>query len=372
MNSKNNRRVFLKKITTASIAATASSLLLSYTYSKQTTKKMGIALVGMGYYSTQVLAPALQETKECYLAGFVTGTPEKEGIYGKKYNISKSNIYNYENFNEIANNPNIDVIYVVLPNSMHKEFTIRAARAGKHVICEKPMAMNAEECREMINVCKKENVGLSIGYRLQYEPYTQRIMEMASNNPYGPITLINVAAGFRMRRPTDHWKLKAEYGGGAMMDMGVYPIQGSRHGTMMEPLSVSAQQFKSDPEAFQTVDETTTFQFEFPDGIVANGMTTFAGSVNFLKISALKGQYGLEPFSGYGGLHGFSPDGSFDYPKMNQQAAQMDAQCAAFKEGRPTRTPGEEGLRDMIIIDAIKESVQKNGKKIMLENLQKV
>jgi glucose-fructose oxidoreductase len=367
-----SRRAFIRKTSVATALTAVGSPLLTYGNKRKHKKKMGIALVGMGYYATKELAPALQETKECYLSGFVTGTPEKEEIYGEKYNIAKENIYNYENYDDIAANPDIDVIYIVLPNSMHKEYTIRAARAGKHVVCEKPMAMNAEECRDMISVCNEEGVGLSIGYRLQYEPYTQKIMQMAENNPYGAITFVNVAAGFRMKRPSTSWKLTAEYGGGALMDMGVYPIQGTRYGTGMEPLTVSAQQFKSDPEVFETVDETTTFQFEFPGGIVANGMTTFAGNVNYLKINALKGQYGLEPFSWYSGLHGFTPDGPFDFPKMNQQAAQMDAQCIAFRENRPSPTPGEEGLRDMIIIDAIRESVRKKGETIPIEGLKKI
>ncbi len=368
MKTKQSRRKFIKTVSATSAFVAGSSL---FAFGKAN-KKTGIALVGMGYYSTKLLAPALQVTTECYLSGFVTGTTEKEKIYGNKYNIPKKNIYSYENFDEIASNPEIDVIYVVLPNSMHKEFTIRAARAGKHVICEKPMAMNAKECREMIKVCNDEGVGLSIGYRLHYEPYTQKIMDMALDRPYGTITFVNVAAGFRMPRPSQSWKLTANYGGGALMDMGVYPIQGTRYGTMMEPLTVSGQQFTSKPEHFKNVDETTTFQLEFPNGIVANGMTTFAGSVNFLKINAIEGQYALEPFSNYGGLHGFIHDGTFDFPKMNQQAAQMDAQCIAFREGKVSRTPGEEGLRDMIIIDAIRESVNKGGQKIKLDELQKI
>ncbi|HYW96289.1 MAG TPA: Gfo/Idh/MocA family oxidoreductase, partial [Bacteroidales bacterium] len=153
-----NRRKFIQ----LSAAGIAGTLLLNGTKAfpvnltgKQ--KRLGIALVGLGYYSTDVLAPALQETSTAYLAGIVTGTPAKEKIWKDRYNIPEKNIYNYENFDEIVNNKDIDIVYVVLPNSMHKEFTIRAANAGKHVICEKPMALNAQECREMIAACKKQN-----------------------------------------------------------------------------------------------------------------------------------------------------------------------------------------------------------------------
>ncbi|HET6557264.1 MAG TPA: Gfo/Idh/MocA family oxidoreductase, partial [Prolixibacteraceae bacterium] len=286
---------------------------------------------------------------------------------GEKYNIPKENIYNYDNFDQIASNPAIDVVYIVLPNSMHKDFTIRAAKAGKHVICEKPMALNAAECREMIDACKKAGVSLSIGYRLQYEPYTQRIQQMAKEKPYGEISLVHASAGFRMSRPTDQWKAKSSYGGGALMDMGPYPLQAARYSTGMEPIAVTAQMFNSAPNVFQGVDETTTFQLEFPNNIVASCLTTFAANVNFLNIYTPKGEYGLKPFSGYGGQHGYLPNGqTFDFPEKHQQGHQMDQMCLAILEERPSLTPGEEGLRDMIIIDAMRESVKKGGARITL------
>ena len=287
--------------------------------------------------------------------------------YGNQKSYQTNSTKNYQNFDDIATNPAIDVVYIVLPNSLHKEFVIRAAKAGKQVICEKPMALNATECREMISACKKAGVSLSIGYRLHYEPYTQKIMQMAKEKPFGEISIVHASAGFRMNRPTDHWKVKSIYGGGAIMDMGPYPLQAARYSTGLEPIAVTAQQFNSDPKVFVGVDETTTFQLEFPNNIVANCLTSFAANVNFLNINAQKGEYGLNPFSGYGGLHGYLPKGEkFEFPEMNQQARQMDEMCLAIMEKRPSKTPGEEGLRDMIIIDAMRESVRKGGTRILL------
>ncbi|MBN1821804.1 MAG: Gfo/Idh/MocA family oxidoreductase [Prolixibacteraceae bacterium] len=363
-----SRRRFIKNVSAATLAAgTVSFPFVNYGRPLSQQGKLGIALVGLGYYSTDLLSPGLQQTEHCYLAGIVTGTPEKEKIWADKFDIPKKNIYNYQNFDTIADNKDIDIIYVVLPNSMHKEYVIRAAKAGKHVICEKPMALNADECRDMIKACKAAGVSLSIGYRLRYEPYTQEIEKFAREETYGKIQVLNIADGFRMNRPTEHWKIKAAYGGGAMMDMGVYALQAARYSTGKEPVSVTAQQFNPDPEQINEVDETTTFQLEFPDRIVANCMTTFSSSVNFLKINAQKGGYGLEPFQGYSGQHGFLPRGEkFDFPEKHQQAVQMDEMCKAIMDGRPSLTPGEEGLRDMVIVDAIKESCKQGGKKIKL------
>jgi glucose-fructose oxidoreductase len=368
MSNPLNRRTFLTQVSAAAIATGLSSLsFISSAKSVTEQKKLGIALVGLGYYSTGLLMPALEKTQRVKLVGLVTGTPEKARKYGEQFHIPKENIYNYQNFDEIASNPAIDVVYIVLPNSMHKEFVIRAAKAGKQVICEKPMALNAAECREMIGACKKAGVSLSIGYRLHYEPYTQRIMQMAKEKPFGDIILVHASAGFRMNRPTDHWKAKSLLGGGAIMDMGPYPLQAARYATGLEPIAVTAQQFNSDPKVFVGVDETTTFQLEFPNNIVANCLTTFAANVNFLNINAQKGEYGLRPFSGYNGIHGFLPKGeTFDFPEMNQQAKQMDEMCLSIMEKRPSLTTGEEGLRDMIIIDAMRESVRKGGIKVVL------
>lgn len=363
-----SRRQFIKNISVATIAASAISFpFISYGRALSKQGKLGIALVGLGYYSTDLLAPGLQQTQNCYLAGIVTGTPEKEKIWTKKYAIPKKNIYTYQDFDKIADNKDIDIIYVVLPNSMHKEYAIRAAKAGKHVICEKPMALSAAECREMIDACKNAGVSLSIGYRLRYEPYTRQIEKFAHEQTYGKIRFINAADGFYMRRPTNHWKIKAAYGGGAMMDMGIYALQAARYSTGMEPIAVSAQQINLDPKHISEVDETTTFQLEFPDNIFANCMTTFAGSVNYLRVNAQKGEYGLEPFQAYYGIQGKLPGGkTFSFTEKHQQAHQMDEMCQAIMDGRPSLTPGEEGLRDMIIVDAIKESTRKDGKKILL------
>jgi glucose-fructose oxidoreductase len=355
-------------MSTAALAAGISTIpFSSMARMANEQKKLGIALVGLGYYSKDLLMPALEQTKNVKLVGLVTGTPSKAKQFGDKYNIPKENIYNYQNFDDISKNPAIDVVYIVLPNSMHKEYVIRAAKAGKHVICEKPMALNAAECREMIAACKKANVSLSIGYRLHYDPYTQRIMQIAKEQPYGPISIVQASAGFRMGRPTDHWKVKSQYGGGAIMDMGPYPLQAARYSTGMEPIAVTAQQYNSDPKVFIGVDETTTFQLEFPNNIVANCLTTFAANVNYLTINAQKGEYGLNPFSGYSGLHGILPNSqTFDFPPMNQQATQMDEMCLSILQNRPSPTTGEEGLRDMIIIDAMRESVRKGGARIVL------
>ncbi len=326
---------------------------------RQKKDKIGVALVGLGYYSTDLLAPALQQTKHCFLAGIVTGTPSKAEAWKQKFKIPEKNIYNYSNFEGIANNPDIDVVYVVLPPSMHKEYTIRAANAGKHVWCEKPMAMTPQECQDMIDACRKNKKSLAIGYRLHHEPHTQEYRRIVNNKLLGKVQKLNCAAGYRDNR-TDHWKQKREMGGGVLYDMGVYSIQGARLGTGMEPIAIlSAKTSTTRPEIYKNgLDETTEATLEFPGGVIATIKTSFGENINFLEITCEKGVIQMAPYSGYSGLNGSSPLGKINFPYSTpwQQAKQMDDDALSIMNGKPMLVPGEEGLRDIRIVQAIYKS----------------
>ena len=363
MSNNYSRRGFLQLVGglgAASLAANTSCMANE----KNQQKGLGIALVGLGGYAGGQLAPALLETKHCYLAGIVTGTPSKEKTWADRYNIPAKNIYNYQNFDNIKNNPDIDIVYVVLPISMHKEFTIRAAQAGKHVICEKPMAMNAQECDEMIAACKQANKMLSIGYRLHFEPYNQEMMRLGQKKIYGKPLTIDCANGFTYGGNPNAWRLKKSMaGGGGLMDMGVYAIQGARYVTGEEPVYVTAREEKTRPDFFREVDETIYFELEFPSGCVAKGESSYNKNLNHLSVKAEKGDFELSSAYRYGGQEGRTPEGPMRLPHINQQAAQMDDFALCVQQNKPTRVPGEEGRRDMKVIDAIYRSLASGGKK---------
>lgn len=187
--SQSGRRKFIRQAAIGGATACLASFpgYLNAAIPGRNQKSLGIALVGLGGYAMGQLAPALQHTKHCHLAGFVTGTPQKKLLYGKQYQIPDSHIYNYSTFDEIAQNPDVDIIYVVLPNAMHAEYTIRSARAGKHVICEKPMALNVAECQQMIDACELAGVHLNIGYRLHFDPFHQVVRHLGKHKAWGPL-----------------------------------------------------------------------------------------------------------------------------------------------------------------------------------------
>ena len=323
-------------------------------------KKLGVALVGLGNYATHQLAPALQETNNCYLSGIVTGTPAKAEKWKDQYNIPDNSMYNYENFDEIADNKSIDVVYNVLPNSMHHEFTIRAAKAGKHVFCEKPMALSSKECEEMIDVCKKAGVRLFVGYRLHFDPYHLAAMKFRTEGD-GAL-YVQSEFGFRIGDPTQ-WRLKKSLaGGGALMDVGIYAIQAARYSTSEEPVFVTAQEYKTDEIKFGEVDETITWQMEFPGGHVSNSTTSYSTPANRLYISRERKWLNLFPGYNYRGIRGSTDNGELNFPAINQQAAQMDGFSKCILEGTESDASGDEGLKDLKVIEAIYKSIETGTK----------
>ncbi len=365
---KMNRRTFTATFTLGIGLAASMPSACAVTESKSE-KQLGIALVGLGSYSEYQLAPSLQETNHCRLAGIVTGTPAKEKKWAEKYNIPAANIYNYDNFDTIADNKDIDIVYVVLPNSMHADFCIRAAKAGKHVICEKPMAVSVAECDAIMEACEKAGVKLSVGYRLHSEPYTQELMRIVKEKTYGEVRYVTAEAAYISRGNPNQWRLDRKLsGGGALMNMGVYSIQSAIYGSGMNPIAVAAQEFSTRPDYFKETDETITAQFEFPNGAVGNIFTSHNVNVNRHYSNFDKGWVELSPANNYGPLSGRTSDGTvLKFSHQRQQGLQMDDFSKHIMQGTPNVAPGEMGKRDMIIVEAIYQSIQEGGKKISLD-----
>ena len=327
-----------------------------------------MALCGLGNYARTQLAPGLQKTEHCALRGIVTGSPEKIPTWQRRYGIPDSNVYSYDTLPEIANNDALDVVYVVTPPGLHARDAIKAAKAGKHVWCEKPMAMTASECRAVIEAAEKNGVQLTVGYRMQHEPNTQTIIRYGEEETYGAVTSVATAAGYDGTPPDpDDWRRDAERGGGALYDMGVYPINAARYATGMEPVAVTGRTWSERDEIYSEVPECAEFTLEFPEGVTATGETSFGTSMNYLDVECTDGGYQLRPFQAYSGVQGTTSDGTRLPPDPNdQQARQMDNDARAIKSGEEPIVPGEEGLRDIRIVRAIMESSENDGARVEL------
>ncbi len=377
----NSRREFLQKLGASALALSfLSGTDQANPSDRHATNEIGlcdppydgpllrVAIMGLGSYGTRV-AEAMQSCKKAKLVGVISGTPAKIISWQAKYNIAAKNCYNYENFDAIKNNPDIDAVYVITPNALHHDQVIRVARAGKHVICEKPMAVNAREGQEMVDACKTANMRLLVGYRMHFEPKTLEIIRMRNAGDFGKIKFFQGLSGFIIGDPTQ-WRLNKELaGGGAMMDIGIYSINGSRYMVGEDPIWVTAEETKTNPQKFKEgVDETIQFQLGFPTGAVASCLSTY--SMNFLDRFFLNGDRGfaeLDPATGYGPIQGRTGKGPLNQPVTTHQTVQMDEMSGIILEGKQPIVPvdGEEAVKDLKIIDAIYLAV-KTGKKIDL------
>lgn len=371
----NTRRDFLQKLGVSALMLQLTSLgafadAPGHDQRPYQGRVLRVAIMGLGGYGTRV-AEAMKACSKAKLVGLISGTPSKVKEWQLKYNIPEKNCYNYENFDEVRNNPDIDAIYVITPNALHHSQVIRVAKAGKHAICEKPMALNAKEGQEMIDACKMANVKLLVGYRMHFEPQTLEIVRMRNTGEFGKVMFFQAQCGFKVGDP-NQWRLnKALAGGGAIMDIGIYGINGARYMIGEEPLWVTAQETKTDPVMFKEgVDETIQFQFGFPSGAVASLLSSY--NINHLDRFFMSGDKGfaeMQPSTGYGPIKGRTHKGELIQPITIHQTVQMDEMSAIIFEDKKPVIPvdGEEGLRDLKIIDAIYLAV-KRGKKVNLRN----
>jgi predicted dehydrogenase len=369
----NSRRNFLQKLAASVMAFPLLSPETISSIEYADTKiddgpPLRVAIMGLGSYGTRV-AEAMKDCKRARLTGVVSGTPAKITNWQTKYNIPEKNCYSYETFDTIKDNPEIDVVYVTTPNGLHHDNVIHAAKAGKHVICEKPMALNAKEGQEMVDACKKANVKLLVGYRMHFEPKTLEIIRMRKDGELGKILFFQGLSGFTIGDPTQ-WRLnKALAGGGSMMDIGIYSINGARYMIGEEPIWVTAEETKTNTQKFKPgVDETIQFQLGFPSGAVASCLSTYnMSNLDRFFLNAEKGFAELQPATGYGPIKGRTNKGELTQPHITHQTVQMDEMAGIILDGKQPIVPvdGDEAVRDLKIIDAIYKAAS-TGKRVEL------
>jgi glucose-fructose oxidoreductase len=361
-----SRREFLERCTLGTAALFALGQRAAA--AEPPARKLGVALVGLGNYSTGQLGPALRETRSCRLAGVVTGSPAKGAKWARDYGFPEKSVYGYDTMGRLADNPEIDIVYVVTPNGLHAEHAIAAAKAGKHVICEKPMANTVADCDAIIAACAAAKVRLSIGYRLHFDPYHEELRRLVRTKEFGPFLKMNGSFAFTMG--SRQWRAtKALAGGGALMDLGVYVIQEACMAAGAAPVAVTARERpKRRPDFFRDVEEALDWTMEFADGARCEGFTSYNDNGNAFRAEAAKGWFEVKPAFSYTGLAGTTSRGPLRFePPVNQQARQMDDFAQCIQTGRVTPVPGEMGRRDMCIIEAIYKSAADSGRRVEIQ-----
>ena len=375
MTDSVSRRSFLQSTTQALVAAGLASSLASSSDAQlpnDSARKIGFAFVGIGRLTLDELLPAVKQTKLCRAAALVSGDIDKAKKTAQRFGIPESSCYTYDSYEKLADNKDVDAAFIVLPNSMPREYTERAAKSGKHVLCEKPMATSSADCRAMIDACNAVKRKLMIAYRVRYEPYNRAAIQLCRDKAIGDITVINADTGFPLRNPNE-WRLNRKLaGGGPLMDIGIYGLNATRYLTGEEPAEVSALmcQPKDDP-AFKDVEASCVFQLKFPSGALANCSTSYNYPlVNRYRVMGTNGFLELDPAAFYGGLQmrGFLPGKGMQtmkFDEVNHFAAEMDHFADCILNDKQPLTPGEEGLADLRVMEAIYQSAA-NGKTIKM------
>jgi predicted dehydrogenase len=337
-------------------------------------RRLGFAIVGLGRLSLEEILPAFAECKLAKPTALVSGDAAKANQVAQQYGINPKSVYSYQNYDSLRNNPEVDIIYIVLPNGMHAEYTVRGAQAGKHILCEKPMANSVEECQQMINACKQANRKLMIAYRCQYEPHHRAMIQMIRGKELGTLKVIQADNGQNQGGDLSQWRLKRSLaGGGSLPDVGIYCLNAARYLTGEEPIEISAKIFTTpnDPR-FREVEENVAFQMQFPSGVLA----ICSASYGYHRASRLRvfgsdawGQ--LDPAFTYSGLQMMigrkSQSNSMEEniiqvrrTEKNQFALEIDHMADCVIHNQTPHTPGEEGLQDQKLMALIYKAAQTN------------
>jgi predicted dehydrogenase len=333
--------------------------------------RLGVAVVGRGHLALNQILPGFGRAKNVRVTALVSGEGDKARAVAAQYGVPETHLYDYASFDKLRDNPDVDIIYIVLPNAMHMEYALRAAQAGKHVLCEKPMATSVADARAMIDACAKAKRKLMIAYRMQYEPHHRQLIAMARDPAHGPIRLIDAVNGQNDANNGQWRQKKAMAGGGSLVDVGIYCFNATRSITGEEPVEVTGRVTRPDGDPrFREVEDIAQFTLRFPSGTVASCSSGYSfHQSNHLRVQSEKAWFEMSPAFSYDSLElrvgrkageantvstiGLAPNDQF--------AREMDAFAWSIHNDKTPLTPGEEGLQDLRIIEAIYRSAANGG-----------
>ena len=340
--------------------------------------RVGYALVGLGHLTLDQILPAIDRSERCRVAALVTGDRAKGLEVARQYGVPERNVYTYAEYDRLRDDADVQAVYVVLPNGLHEEYVVRAAKAGKHVLCEKPMANSSAEARRMVEACRAANRKLMIAYRIQYEPHNRLVRDWTRAEKYGKVKVVESYNG-QNQAHNDQWRHKrALAGGGALPDIGLYNLNTTRYILGEEPVEIMATTYSTPGDArFAEVEESCLWQMRFPSGALANCATSYGGhEARRYRVVAESGWYGMDPAFAYDGLRmeASYAEGEIEYRQnpskgaVDQFASEMDHFARCIMEDVRPFTPGEEGVQDHVLMEAIYRSARE-GKAVRLAEI---
>jgi predicted dehydrogenase len=327
-------------------------------------KRVGYAIVGLGHIAEHAVLPAFRHSKKSKLVAVASGDAAKARRLAARFHADE--YYTYGAFDQCLRNPEVEAVYVTTNNSTHMEFTLQAAAAGKHVLCEKPLANSVEECQRMVDACRKNHVKLMTAYRKYFEPACIELKKLIRSGKLGRLKIIHTAFTINLD-PRHTWHLSQRLaGGGSLVDLGVYCVSTVRWLTGLEPVEATAHSWTVDPARFSEVEESTCFQLKFPDGLYVQGSSSFGAALaSFLQIYGEKGWAALDPAYVYDDERRmFGEIGGQWFRKRFRRTdefqLEVDHLSECIRRNRDPLPDGRAGLRDMAVMHAIYQAAQLN------------
>ncbi|AFZ68653.1 Gfo/Idh/MocA family protein [Deinococcus peraridilitoris] len=327
-------------------------------------ERVGYAVIGVGELTTAELLPAFALSRFSRLAALVSGDRAETERIAAGYGLTSQDVFTYDQLDELAQRQDIGAVYIVTPNSLHREQTERAAQAGKHVLCEKPMATTVEDAEAMVQACRVAGVKLMIAYRCQYTPQHWQARRLVQEGDLGDIRVMDSVHG-QMEDDAGAWRLKRDLaGGGPLPDIGLYCLNTLRFLLGREPQEVSATLYQPQgEERFQEVEESLAWTMRFPGGILASCLTSYnVQTIRYLRVFGKEGWLSMDPAYAYQGLRleveRASGREELNMDEEDQFTLEIDHFSQCILQNKTPFTPGEEGLQDQRIMAAIYQSAQ--------------
>ncbi|HEX8821510.1 MAG TPA: Gfo/Idh/MocA family oxidoreductase [Archangium sp.] len=334
-------------------------------------RKVGYAVVGLGHFAQDAILPAFKNAKKnSQLVALVSGDAQKHRVLGKRYKVP---VFGYDQLDQCLAMPEVDAVYIALPNSLHAEYAVRAARAGAHVLCEKPMALDENQCMEMIRAAEDSDVKLMTAYRLHFESANLAAMEAVRKGKIGEPRLFSSSFSFQIQAP--NIRVDADTGGGVAWDIGVYCVNAARYLFRSEPEEVFAFRAKGKDERFAETEEAVSAVLRFPDDRLASFNVSFgAAPTSTYQLVGTKGSVRLENAYEYKGKMTFELQTKGTkkrtLPARDQIAPELTYFSDCILNDREVEPSGWEGLADVRIIRAIYASAE-SGRPVRLEPFEK-
>jgi predicted dehydrogenase len=338
-------------------------------------QRVGYAIVGLGRLSLDQILPAFARSEYCKPVALVSGDRAKALKIANQYGIRESSIDDYANYERLADNPEVQAIYIVLPNGLHEEYIIRGAKLKKHIICEKPMSVGSDQAKRMIAACAATNTKLMIAYRQQYEPNNKLLQQMVKDRKLGKLRGF-ISSNSQQEGDPTQWRSNLKLaGGGCLPDVGLYCINASRFLSGEEPIEASATIWQpNDDPRFREIEASCSFTLRFPSGYIATCTSSYdVHKSQFFRLEGDQAWAELSPAYAYHGNklklsrldEGREVESAPQLEEKDQFALEMDHFAQCILQNLQPHTPGEEGLRDHRVIEAIYEACR-TGKTVKI------